>query len=295
MRDQAEKLRIMMRSMRQQVETEIMGQTSPTRVICISSGKGGVGKTNLTLNLGLALSDYGQRVLLLDADMGMANVDVVLGKVVPYNLYHVIRGQKKLTEVVFDGPKGLRFISGGSGIAELANLSSEELDGFINGLSELDGSIDILLIDTGAGVSRNVLSYIYAADELLVVTTSEPTAITDAYGLIKSVEARQKGKPISIVVNRVENVAEGEVVSRKLSVAIRQFLNRDVRIMGYIPEDPLVPRAVKSQTPFYLLNERGPASQAISQLAASLCNLPLDVHKGGGFSRLFSRMKSFFE
>ncbi|MBC9783434.1 MinD/ParA family protein [Heliobacterium chlorum] len=294
MKDQAEKLRLMMQNMRQTMEREIMGHLPPTRVICVSSGKGGVGKTNITLSLGLALRDYGMRVLLLDADMGMANIDVVLGRVPPYNLYHVIGGQKKLADVIYEGPKGLQVISGGSGIAELANLSKEALDEFITGFSILDGTVDILLIDTGAGISRNVLSFVYAADELLVVTTPEPTAITDAYGLIKSVEAMQPGKAISVVINRVESRNEGDSVSQKLKMAVRQFLHREILVLGYIPEDLLVAKAVKAQKPFYLQNDRSSASQAVSQLAATICNLPPKEEPVGGISRLFSRMKRFF-
>ncbi|QGG48189.1 MinD/ParA family protein [Heliorestis convoluta] len=294
MKDQAEKLRIMMNNMRQQVEYEIEGKETPTRIICISSGKGGVGKSNLTLNLGLALVDYGQRVLILDADMGMANIDVILGKVPPYNLYHVIRGEKKLSEVVTTGPKGISLISGGSGIVELANLEAPDLDRFIEGLAELDGTVDVLLIDTGAGISRNVLSYIYAADELIVLTTPEPTAITDAYGLIKSVEMVQKKIPISLVINRVENEKEGNAVSQKLVVAVRQFLNRDITVIGYIPDDPIVSRSVKNQKPFYLQNENAGASLAISRLAATLCNAPSKTETHGTLTRLFHRMKSFF-
>ncbi|KAB2954380.1 MinD/ParA family protein [Heliorestis acidaminivorans] len=294
MKDQAEKLRIMMQNMRQQVEFEIAGEESPTRIICISSGKGGVGKTNLTLNLGLALVDYGQRVLILDADMGMANVDVILGKVPPHNLYHVIRGEKKLSEVICKGPKGIGLISGGSGIVELANLGAQELDRFIEGLSELDGTVDILLIDTGAGISKNVLSYIYAADELIVVTTPEPTAITDAYGLIKSVEMVQKKKPISLVVNKIENEKEGNDVSQKLLIASKKFLNRELNVMGYIPDDPVVSKSVKIQKPFYLHYENSSASLAISRLAANLCNVAVKADNKGTLSRLFGRMKSFF-
>ncbi|MDD2421432.1 MAG: MinD/ParA family protein [Heliobacteriaceae bacterium] len=295
MMDQAEKLRIMARNMRQQVEAEITGETTPTRIICISSGKGGVGKSSVTLNLGLALIEYGQRVLILDADMGMANIDLIMGKVAPYNLYHIIYGDKRLPEIIQEGPKGIRFISGGSGIAELANLSKEELDELVASLSSLDGTVDVLLVDTGAGVSHNVLAYLFAADELLVVTTPEPTAITDAYGLIKSVEARQPGKQISIIVNRVKNAEEAAAVSDKLLVAVRQFLHRDVHLLGFVPEDPLVSRAVRVQTPFFLLNERAPASRAMSRLAAGLCKLPVNLSLETGFSRLFSRMKSFFE
>ncbi|MBM7867127.1 AAA family ATPase [Heliobacterium gestii] len=294
MKDQAEKLRIMMNNMRQTTERTIRGDSPSTRVICVSSGKGGVGKTNLTLNLGLALIDYGFRVLILDADMGMANIDVILGKVPPHNLYHVIRGEKTLDEVVFTGPKGIQTISGGSGIVELADLSAGELDDFITRLSGMESSADIFLIDTGAGISRNVLSYIFAADELLVVTTPEPTAITDAYGLIKSVDSMQRGKPISVVINRVDDDKEGDSVAKKLSMAVRQFLHRDIVIVGTIPDDPTVPKAVKSQMPFYLQNQHTPASLAVSKLAATLCNLPVRYEGREGITRMFRRMKSFF-
>ncbi|MCW2277923.1 MinD/ParA family protein [Heliophilum fasciatum] len=294
MNDQAEKLRTMMRNVKRQVEEEITGKRPTTRIICISSGKGGVGKTNVTLNLGLALTEYGQRVMIIDADMGMANIDVILGKVHPFNLYHVFRGEKQLRDIIFDGPNGIRLISGGSGIAELANLSEQELDLLIAGLADIENATDILLIDTGAGISRNVLSYIYAADELIVVTTPEPTSITDAYGLIKSVVVKQKNKPISLIVNRVENNLEGEMVTKKLSTAVERFLNREIKLLGFIPEDVNISKAVKQQTPFYLQNEQTPAAQAISILAAGICRVSPKNIQTGGMTRLFMRVKQFF-
>lgn len=290
--DQAERLRIMVKNMGKQVETQITGQKLPTRTICVSSGKGGVGKTNLTLNLALALTEFGQRVLILDADMGMANVEVILGKVHPHNLYHVITGQKQLQEIVSTGPNGIQIISGGSGIPELANLEQEQLMNFVDEIKKLDGTVDFFLIDTGAGISRNVLSYICASNALIIVTTPEPTAITDAYGLIKSVESLQPDMEMQLVVNRIENEAEGEGVTRKLQIAVKQFLGREIEILGFIPEDPSVVKSVRSQRPFLLSNSNSPASLALKKIAAKLSNA--EIIPDSEMSSFFHKIAHFF-
>lgn len=192
MRDQAEKLRILARTIKNQVESEIKGNGKKTRIIAVTSGKGGVGKTNFTINFALSLMAYGQKVIVLDADLGLANIDVILGISPKYNLYHVLKGEKTIQEIIVPGPQGLQIIAGGSGIQELANLRRWQVEQFIAKLGELEGLADILIIDTAAGLSRNVMSFVLAADEVIVITTPEPTAITDAYGLVKVMTTKKR-------------------------------------------------------------------------------------------------------
>src|SRR5690554_1344524 len=178
------------------------GQKSNSRVIVVASGKGGVGKTNIAVNLALALRQLDNCVALIDVDLGLANVDIVLGITPPYNLGHVFRGEKTLVEIIEDGPLGIKLLAGGSGMSELANLTGWRLEQFVKSLDELNREFDFVVLDTGAGIGQNVLSFALATDEVLVVTTPEPTAITDAYGLIKVVFQRNPQAQIRLIVDR---------------------------------------------------------------------------------------------
>jgi flagellar biosynthesis protein FlhG len=250
------------------------------RVVAITSGKGGVGKTNLSVNMALALQDMGYKPLLFDADLGLANVDVVLGLVPPYTLVNVLRGERSMRDVVVEGPNGLSIIAGGSGVVELANLSDWQLTRFVNGLNELEGMSDYVIIDTGAGLSRQVLSFIYAADEVIVVTTPEPTALTDAYAVVKLVSQRSRA-PMRIVVNRAETPAEAETTFKRISEAADRFLDVPITYLGYIPDDHNIPRAVKDQVPLILSSPRSPAALAVRNLAATLAGKPAAAGTGG--------------
>ncbi|MDW7675077.1 MAG: MinD/ParA family protein [Bacillota bacterium] len=284
MKDQALKLRIMSRNLKSKVEDTISGTERKTKVIAITSGKGGVGKTNFTINFGLSLIEYGLNVMILDADLGMANVDLVLGLTPNVNLYHVLAGANKLDEIIINGPNGLSIIPGGSGIAELADLDKEQIWEFIQQMEELEGKADILLIDTGAGISKNVLSFLLAADEVILLTTPEPPAIADAYGVLK-VMVRQKWDKhhkIHLVVNRVENDIEGQIASRKLEMAASKFLNYSLSTLGYLPLDGKVSQAVKDQVPFILSYPQSKISHSLFNIAASFCNLPVKQQKANG-------------
>ncbi len=270
MRDQAENLRVLAKTLKHQVECEIKGIQKKTRIIAVSSGKGGVGKTNFTINFALALMSFGQKVIILDADLALANIDVILGINPPYNLYHVLKEGKKLQEIIAIGPQGLQIIAGGSGIQEMANLSRGQLEKFIYQLEELEGMADILIIDTAAGLSRNVMSFVLAADEVIVITTPEPTAITDAYGLVKVMTSKRKHGVVHLVVNRVENAKEADVTASKLSIVAEKFLKLNIGHLGFILDDPAVPKAVKNQEPFLLKYPRSPAAKCMRHLAAHL-------------------------
>ncbi|MFZ3172791.1 MAG: AAA family ATPase [Carboxydocellales bacterium] len=283
MRDQAEKLRILAREIKTQVEEDIrtgFSSSSPelenqetvpkTRIFAVTSGKGGVGKTNLTINLALALIELGQRVAVIDADLGLANVDVVLGIKTEFNLTHLINGGKSIKDIICTGPNGLQVIAGGSGMQELANLSRKRIQKFINSLSELEGMADILIIDTGAGLARNVMSFVLAADEVIVICTPEPTAITDAYGLVKALYQQKPESKVHLVVNRVENAEEANETASKFTVVAQRFLQFPVATLGYVLDDPCVSKAVKLQEPFFLKYPKSNATQCLERLAAQL-------------------------
>lgn len=294
MQDQAEKLRVLARTMKEQVEAEIKGTSKKTRVIAVTSGKGGVGKTNFTINLALAIKSYGLRVIVLDADLGLANVDVVLGVTPEFTLYNVLKGEKSISEIITSGPENLQIIAGGSGIQELANLRKWQVDNFINKLDELEGMADILIIDTGAGLSRNVMSFVLAADEVILVTTPEPTAITDAYGLVKSMATKKKEGVIHLVVNKVENGEEFDIVANNLTVVAEKFLKMNLEKLGFIVDDANVSKAVKSQEPFILKYPKAPATSCIYQLAARLTDQEQMLKRPGGVKGFFSKMVKLF-
>jgi flagellar biosynthesis protein FlhG len=265
-----------------------------SRVIAIASGKGGVGKTNLSVNLGLALARRNLRVALLDADLGTANADIVLGIHPRYHLHHVVTGQKKLSEIIVEGPFGLKVIPGASGLPDLANLPERQRENLLYDLHSLDGAVDLLLIDTGAGVDRKVVQFIQAAGEVLIVTTPEPTAITDAYALIKILNSYQIALDIKVVINNARHRADGEVAGRKLSSVTYQFLGREIQMLGVIPHDELLERAVRSQSPLLQSFPRSAAAQAINQLSERLWTgvTTETTTKSGGIGRFIKRILS---
>ena len=278
MADQAERLR--------EIVKENNTNNNPARVITITSGKGGVGKTNFAVNLGIALSKLGQKVLLVDADLGLANVDVMLGLISKYNLGHVLLGERKIADIIINGPAGMRIIPGGSGMYKLANLGDKKLTQCLEYLNQLEKETDIILIDTGAGLSKNVLKFVLAAGEVIIVTTPEPTAITDAYGIIKVITASKRDLPIQVVVNMVKNEKEAEEVMERLSAVSQRFLGMDLEKLGFIPLDAVVPKAVKEQQPFILGYPRSIVAQNISQIATKLVN---------GDTRVLSGSVPFFQ
>ncbi len=271
--DQAEKLR------------ELMGGRAEgkkaTRIIAVSSGKGGVGKTNIAINLALAYAQAGKRVTVMDADLGLANVNVVLGVIPRYNLYHLIRKQKTLNEIIVDTAYGIRIIAGASGFSKIANLTEEERTTFIGELAALSSS-DVIIIDCAAGVSNNVISFIAAADEAIIVTTPEPTAITDAYGIIKIIatEVENLDLGLKLVVNRVKSVVEGKRVAERVINIAGQFLNLKVDYLGFVYDDPIVHSSVVRQKPFIILDPKSKASVCIRHLLGRLENVDYRDGKG---------------
>lgn len=291
MEDQAEKLREIMKSKQfDDDQTEIIGNFgNKTKIITIASGKGGVGKTNISTNLALAYGKIGKKVIVLDADLGLANVNVVMGMIPKYNLYHVIRKQKTMKEVILDTDYGIQIVAGASGFSKIANLTDEERDSFISELTELS-SADIIIIDTSAGVSSNVLAFVEAADEVLIVTTPEPTAITDAYGIIKiiSTEIDDLDLDLKLIVNRVASVTEAKKISQRVINIAGQFLNLKVDYLGFVYEDLSVSSSVRKQVPFLIADPNGKASGCIQHIVGRLENI--EFKEGGGVGRFIKKL-----
>lgn len=263
-----------------------------TRTIAITSGKGGVGKTSLAVAISIALSqDKKTKVTLLDADLGLANINVILGIIPQFNLYHVIKGKKKLKDIVIEVPEGIRIIAGASGFHQLANLDIKQRKDFIDEFQTLDDD-DYMIIDTGAGVSQNVLSFVVAADEVIVVTTPEPTAITDAYGIIKSIAAQTTEKTIKLVVNRAQSVSEGKRVAQRIINIAGQFLNIKVESLGFVFEDANVPKSVRNQKPFIVSYPKTKASACVMMIADRIAERDSGSANGGGIS---SFLKNLFK
>ncbi len=260
-----------------------------TRIIAISSGKGGVGKTNIAINLALAYAQTGKKVIVMDADLGLANVNVVLGVIPRYNLYHLMKKQKSLTEILVDTSYGIQIIAGASGFSKIANLNEEERRDFIAELAALSNA-DILIIDCAAGVSNNVISFIAAADDALIVTTPEPTAITDAYGIIKIIatEIENLDLGLKLIVNRVKSVVEGKRVAERVINIASQFLNLKVDYLGFVYDDPVVHTSVVRQKPFLVLEPRSRAAVCIRHLVGRLENF--DYRDGKGIPTFLKKL-----
>ena len=266
------------------------------RVIAVTSGKGGVGKTNFCSNLALTLAAGGQRVIIVDADLGLANVHVVMGVAPRFHLEHVMQGEKTLQDVLYQAPGGVGIIGGGSGLADMANLDDARRQRFIHSLSELDTLADVVLLDTGAGLSHNVLAFLCAVDEVIVVTTPEPTAITDAYATIKVLSQENPNAQQRLVINMAQSEAEAQAVWQRLHSIAQRFLQRELSCLGFIPHDMCVSRAVRAQTPFSVLQPASPASRAIVQIAARLGYEKIPVPAAqSGVGGLLNRMQHFFQ
>jgi flagellar biosynthesis protein FlhG len=253
----------------------------PVRVVAVASGKGGVGKTNVAANLALALARQGSRVCVLDADLGLANIDVLYGLAPAANLIHVLRGERTLADVLCDGPEGVRVIPAASGVEEATALSAAEQLRLLEEVEALAGTIDVLLVDTAAGISSNVLYFTAAAGEALIVITPEPTALTDAYALMKVLAARYGRQEFLVLVNRAAGAADADAAYRRLARVTERFLRVRIEYQGYVPEDDAVARAVRQQRPVLAAAPNAPASLAIAEVARRLAGRPAAAPTGG--------------
>lgn len=251
------------------------------KLIAVASGKGGVGKSNFTLNLALKIHAAGKKVLVFDADMGMANIDVLMGVSSKFSLYHVLTREKRISDIIQLGPLGLPYIAGGSGFVELLSLTEQDIDAFTRDLESLASEMDYIFFDTGAGLSLENRSFIAAADECIVVTTPEPTAITDAYALIKMMHKINGHSPFGMIVNRAENKREAEQVSSKIQLVAKRFLGADIPLIGYVTEDSHVMRAVKKQTPFTTLYPNCTASKDMERISQNYTEMGRPISSDG--------------
>ena len=265
--DQAENLRNIIK-MNQQPQRPV------ARVITVTSGKGGVGKSNTAINLAIQFRQMGQRVIILDADFGLANIEIMCGTVPRQNLCDLIYQGKNIKDIITWGPGGVGFISGGSGIAGLSNLSREYLIYIIQNLAELDAIADIVIVDTGAGISDAVLEFLVASGEIILVTTPEPTSITDSYSLLKALNRHDRfssdTSQIKVMANKVESKEEGKALFTKLNAVVARYLKLPISYLGSVPQDSHLNQAVMQQTPVSLANPNAKSAKAYQEIAQVL-------------------------
>jgi flagellar biosynthesis protein FlhG len=290
MEDQAEKLREIMRQKSVDEPKEPLPKKGDkTRIITVTSGKGGVGKTNVSVNLAIAYARMGKKVVVMDADLGLANVNIMLNVVPKFNLHDMIRKGKTMREIIVETDYGISIVAGALGISQVANLSDEERHNFIGELNTLSFA-DIIIIDTSAGVSSNVLDFIAAADDAIIVTTPEPTAITDAYGIIKIIATEYDNleMELKLVVNRVKNAVEAKKVADRMINIASQFLNLKVDYLGFIYDDPVVSQAVLRQRPFMVLEPKCKASICVQHIVGKMEKS--ELKETGGFASMFKQI-----
>ncbi len=254
---------------------------SGVKVVAVASGKGGVGKTNTVINLAAALAGSGERVMVLDADLGLGNLDVMLGLAPEYNLQHVFAGEKQLDEIIISGPRGIRIIPAASGIQEVTRAGTPEQRILMEQLGEYEDKIDFLLIDAAAGISDMVTGFVRAADAALIIATPEPTSMTDAYALMKVLCNRYGEKKFYLLLNQVTGEGEARRIYSQLSRVGEKFLDITLIFLGYVPKDASVPRAVRSQQAVVEMAPESPAARAFAKVAGRLRRLPLQRGRGG--------------
>ncbi len=240
------------------------------RVIAVTSGKGGVGKTSLVANLAIVLAGMGQRVVVFDADLGLANVEVLMGITPPSTLFDFLYGGRSLEDIMVPGPMGVKLISGGAGFLELANLDKSPRQKLVDSLGELDREADIVLVDTGAGISKNVLGFVAAAGEVIVVVTPEPTSFTDAYSMIKVLSTYRIHNDVKLVVNQAMHKTEALETFSRMEKVVNRYLTINLHNLGWVIKDNSVSQAVKEQKPLCIYNPRSGPARSINQLAQNL-------------------------
>jgi len=241
-----------------------------TRIIAIASGKGGVGKSNTTVNLGLSLQKMGESVLLIDADIGMANIDILLGLTPSYNLSHVLKGRSSFKEAIIEGPDGINILPGTSGVEDLIDISFEEVIRLLEASNQMEEDYDFVLIDIGAGIHKSVVNFIRAADEAIIVLTPEPTAIMDAYSLIKILANHDFNNNLGLLLNQVNSNNEGEKIIKRMTRAIKEYIKLNVDFVSFIPYDSYVKRSVKEQEAVISLFPHSKAGEAFRETASKL-------------------------
>lgn len=267
-----------------------IGRSKPVKVIAVSAGKGGVGKSNVSVNLAVALAKQGDKVLLLDADLGLANVDIMLGLHSKYNISHVMQGICHLTDIILEGPEQIKVVPASSGTEYMTQLTTTEHAGIINAFNEITDELDYMIIDTAAGISDTVLSFVRSSQELLVVVCDEPTSLTDAYALIKVMSKRYQWQHFHIVANMVRKLKDGRDLYNKLFRVAGQFLDVRLDYLGAIPFDEHVHEAVKKQKPVLSCWPDSPASKALMQIAETVKHWSFDTEMVGNTRFFLERL-----
>lgn len=288
--DQAEQLRNV-------IKLHNQNHQNHARVITITSGKGGVGKSNLAVNLAVCLQRAGKRVLIFDADFGLANVEVMFGAIPQYNLSDFIYRGKPIRDIITPGPLGIGFISGGSGIIGLNNLTREQIMYLVNSVNELNELADFIIIDTGAGISDQVLEFVMASPEVLLVSTPEPSSLTDSYSLLKALYRNpnfsEEETTIHVVTNRVTSQEEGQAIYDKVNSVVSQFLHGSLNYLGMIPQDAALERAVRQQKTVTISDPNARSARAIVNLSNNLLNGTQEMPKiHWGIAQMFSSFLS---
>jgi len=267
-----------------------MAKPHPVRVIAVTGGKGGVGKTNVAVNLGMALSHSGKKVMIMDADLGLANLDVMLGIHPQANLHHVITGERTLEEIIVDGPGDLKIIPASSGVKEMASLDPQTHAGLIQAFSELSQDVDVLIVDTAAGISDAVTSFTRAAQEVVVVVCDEPASITDAYAIIKLMSREHGVYRFRVVANMASSPQHGREIYTKIAKVTDRFLDVALDYMGYVPEDDFLRKSVKKQRAVFEAFPRSKSAQAFATLADKANKWPMPVSAAGHLEFFVERL-----
>ncbi len=281
--DQAEQLRNI-------IKLQDQRDIENAKVITITSGKGGVGKSNMAVNLAVHFRNMGKRVIIFDADFGLANVEVMFGTVPKYNLSKVIDGEMRIEEIITRGPMDIGFVSGGSGVIGLNNLTKAQIDYVVSNLSSLNELTDILIIDTGAGVSNSVLDFVLASPEVILVTTPEPSSLTDSYSLVKALYKNpafiKSGTNVRLVANKVNSKEEARAVYDKIKTVTGKFLGGDIQYLGMVPQDSTLEKAVRSQKIVSIVSPASKSARAFQEIAENL--LEEKINYKWGISQLFN-------
>lgn len=285
MRDQAESLRLRLLKMQGKKEAKVMA---------IVSGKGGVGKSNFSLNFAINLCKKGHSVLLFDMDIGMGNIDILLGQSSKVSFIDIFEPDMSFQDIIKHGPEGLSYISGGTGLTNLFKLDPEKLEYLLNLLERLSLQYDYILFDMGAGITEDTLQFLLSVHEIFVITTPEPTSMTDAYSMMKFICSRESNADFYLVVNRAQSTEDGRSTLKRLSQVMKQFLQKDIDLLGYLPDDRVVNKAVSRQIPFSIFEPKSKISIALTELTDRYINgLPNDTENKKSNS-FIKRLRTYF-
>ncbi|MCM0650434.1 MinD/ParA family protein [Clostridium swellfunianum] len=262
------------------------------RIITVTSGKGGVGKSNFVVNLAISLQQMGKKVLIFDADVGMGNDDVLMGFLPKYNVFDVIFNNKKIDDVIITGPSGVKLLPGGSGLSKVEELTNKQRESFIKQLEDLKG-FDYILMDTGAGINRSVLGFVACCEELIVLTTPEPTSLTDAYSLVKAISHFKIKSSAKVVINRAIDEKEATLTYNKFNNAVSNFLKLKLDYLGSIAEDRKLVQAVRNQQPFMVSFPNCDAARDVNKIASKLIGSE-NAEQKSGVQGLFKKIFSIF-